>query len=336
MKTLWFHGAGDLRLQDGPEPLAAEGQALLRVASVGLCGSDLHWYIEGKIGSTYLSRPFVLGHEFSAYVESGPYQGQLVAVDPSIHCGKCEYCQAGYPNLCVVTRFAGDGVTDGSLAQWITWPAQCLLPLPACMDRDDAAMLEPLGVAVNALDLCPITPGMTVGVFGCGPIGLLLVQLARAAGATQIIACDPFPHRRAAAEAMGATHVFEPCGGGLSAMWQSTRGRGVDAAFEAAGDNAAVSAAVSTCRPAGTVVVVGIPSEDETRFPASVSRNKQLTIRISHRAAHVYDRALSLISAGKVDLRGLVSRRFPLADYTPAFELGARRAGLKMVIHVDA
>jgi L-iditol 2-dehydrogenase len=186
MKTLRLHGVGDLRMSDEPQPIPARDETLIRITAVGLCGSDFHWLDEGAIGDAQLSQPLVLGHEFAGVTPDGT----RVAVDPAIPCGKCEFCLEGNPNLCIALRFAGHGAQDSALREFMAWDKQCLYPLPDSLTNVDGAMLEPLGVALHAVDLGHLKPGMSIGVFGCGPIGLLIVQLARLCGATTISATD--------------------------------------------------------------------------------------------------------------------------------------------------
>ena len=181
MRVARLHGVGDVRLADEPAPSAGPGETLVRVSAVGLCGSDLHWYGQGNIGDARLSRPLVVGHEFAGVTEAG----QRVAVDPAVPCNQCDPCQAGQPNLCRALRFAGHGADDGGLREWLAWPARCLVPLPETLSQVAGAMLEPLGVAIHAVDLGHVRAGASVGIFGCGPIGLLVLQTARAAGASR-------------------------------------------------------------------------------------------------------------------------------------------------------
>jgi L-iditol 2-dehydrogenase len=183
-----------------------------------------------------------------------------VAVDPAIACQACEHCQEGNPNFCPNARFAGHTVTDGALREYMTWPSHSLIPLPDTLCDADGAMLEPLGVALHAVDLGHIRPGMTVGVFGCGPIGLLVMQVTRAAGATRIFATDVLPHRLEAARRYGATDIFlaEPDGSEADAIWDATDGCGIDVAFEAANHNAAVETAVAAAR-SGVLSLYGPP-----------------------------------------------------------------------------
>jgi L-iditol 2-dehydrogenase len=329
-----LHRVGEVRVQSEPMPVPAAGESLVRVTAVTLCGSDLHWFAEGGIGDTRLKNPLVLGHEFAGVVESGELRGQRVAVDPAISCGKCEFCLEGNPNLCPFVRFAGDGVYDGALREHIVWPNHCLFPIPAALSDVDGAMLEPLGVAIHSVDLGHIKPGMSIGVFGCGPIGLLTLQVARAAGATRMIATEKLPQRLDAARELGA-EVFEAADGQESAaILAATGGRGVDVAFEAAGENAAVETAIAVAKRGGRVVLIGIPADDQTTFNASTARRKGLTIKLVRRMKNTYPRAIRLVESGVVDVRSLVTHRFPLAEVDKAFALASRREGIKVAVEL--
>ena len=316
MKVARLHTVNDVRLHDEPAPIAGAGETLVKVTAVGLCGSDLHWFSEAGIGDARLARPLILGHEFAGVTESG----QRVAVDPAVPCEGCEFCREGDPNLCSALRFAGHGKEDGGLREWVAWPTRCLFPFPDSLSDADGAMLEPLGVAIHAVDLGKIRTGMRVGVFGCGPIGLLVLQVAKAAGAVVSVAPAPLPHRRAAAEKFGAS-VWKP-------------NEEVDVAFECAGEQGAVDDAIDAVRPGGRVVLVGIPGNDHTAFTASVARRKGLTIKLSRRMKHTYPRAIRLVESGAVDVRSIVTHRYPLAEAAEAFAVAQRRDGLKVIVEV--
>ena len=186
-----LHGTGDVRLADEPVRDPGPDESLVHVEAVGLCGSDLHWYEEGGIGDARLDSPLVVGHEFAGVVEGGPLDGRRVAVDPALHCGHCARCLEGNQNLCPNVVFAGHGDCDGGLREYLSWPTEALHLLPASMDGAAGAMLEPLGVAIHSFDLGHVHLGADVAVVGCGPIGLLLIQVARAAGARVTLAVDP-------------------------------------------------------------------------------------------------------------------------------------------------
>lgn len=335
MRVARLHGVGALALHDEAAPVAGPGSSLVRVEAVGLCGSDLHWYADGGIGDATLLRPLVLGHEIAGVVQGGPLDGQRVALDPAVPCGTCDTCLSGHRNLCPVVRFAGHGAVDGGLQELIVWPDAQLHPLPAGIGAAQATVLEPLGVAVHAVDLAHVRLGSSVAVIGCGPIGLLLLQVLRAAGAARVIAVEPLAHRRDAARRYGADSVLDPAQLRPDGVFVTGLGaEGVDVVLEVVGSAAAVELAVRAARPGGRVVLVGIPDDDRTSFPASVARRKGLTIAVARRMKEVYPRAIALVAAGLVDAASLVTHRYPLEDVARAFRGAAAREGLKVVVEV--
>jgi L-iditol 2-dehydrogenase len=301
----------------------------VRVGAVGLCGSDVHWFAEGGIGAARVGRAFVLGHEFGGVTEDG----RRVAVDPAIPCRECDSCLEGYPNLCEDILFAGDGAHDGGLGEWVAWPERCLVPLPEPLTEADGAMLEPLGVGLHAVDLAHMRTGARVGVFGCGPIGLLILQIARLAGA-RLFATDlaQRPHRLDAARALGAEVFAAEDGREGGAVRDAAGGAGLDVALETAGENAAVDAAVEAVRPGARVVLVGIPADARTSFVAGTARRKGLTLVLARRMGHVYTRAIQLVTSDRVDVRSLVTHRFALGEIGAAFDAASRRTGLKVLV----
>jgi len=331
MNVARLYAAHDLRLAEEPVPEPGPDEVLVRVSAVGLCGSDVHWWSAGGIGDARLERPLVLGHEFAGVIASGEQRGQRVAADPAVPCGVCEFCREDQPNLCAALRFAGHGREDGALRQYLAWPARCLHPLPDTLSDEDGAVLEPLGVAIYAVDLGQLRPGMTVGVYGCGPIGLLLLQVARVAGASGLIATDRLAHRLEAARSLGAL-VLPADGQERAAILAATGGRGVDVAFEVAGENEAVETAVGSARPGGRVVLVGIPDDDRTSFSASTARRKGLTIQLVRRMKHTYPRAIRLVESGQVEVRSLVTHQFPLDAAAEAFSCAQQRKGIKVIV----
>lgn len=301
-----LHGPRDVRVEEVPVP--GQGEVLVRVTATGICGSDLHTYLDGRIGDTRLLAPLILGHEFAGVIEE---TGVRVAIDPAQPCHKCDLCERGHPNLCRRLHFCGLFPDNGSLAENIRVPASTCFPVPDSIDDASAAMLEPLGVALHATDLAKIHPGDRVAVLGAGPIGLLLIQTAKLAGAGEIHVTDPHPWRVALAEKCGALPLPSYCD------------IEVDICFEAAWGAEAIERAVEITRPGGRVVLVGIPSEDRCAFQHSAARRKGLTIVFSRRMKHTYPRAMELVESGKVDVKSLISHRFPLAKAAEAFALNA-------------
>jgi len=332
-----LYGPRDLRLSeidppDGPEP----GQVLLRVGSVGVCGSDLHMYEDGRIGDTAIPEPFILGHEFGGTVEAVGEDaidgkgvplspGARVAVDPAIPCGRCETCRAGHPNLCPDHRFIGVYPTPGALRQRMTVPADICFPVPEAIDDDVVPMLETLGVALHAVDLAHIRVGLGVAVIGAGSIGQCVAQVASLAGAAPLLVTDRLAWRLDAAAALaGATPVHVDDADPVEAIMRATGGRGVDVAIEAAwSDEHAINQAVEVLRPGGRLAVVGISGDDALRFRHSAVRRKGVTIAMCRRMKHTYPRAIALAASGRVRLNELVTHRVPLAEAADAFAVAS-------------
>jgi L-iditol 2-dehydrogenase len=320
VKALRLHAAGELRLHEEPDPEPQPGQVLVRVGGVGLCGSDRHWFLEGGIGDAVLGRPLVLGHEFAGVVAAGPRAGQRVVLDPAVPCGRCILCLAGDGHLCAELRFAGHGSTDGGLRTLVAWPELLAHPLPDSVSDEAAPLLEPLGVALHAVDLGGAEPGATAAVFGCGPIGLLLVQALRAAGVAVEVATDPLPHRAAAARELGARR-------------SEVADLRVDVAYDAADADGALDAAIAAVRPGGRVVLVGIPDGDRSCFRAAAARRKELTLVLCRRMrAGDLPRAIVLAESGRLELASLVSARYRLDEGPQAFRDLVQRRGLKLVV----
>ncbi|MBI5670868.1 MAG: alcohol dehydrogenase catalytic domain-containing protein [Chloroflexi bacterium] len=326
MKATFFHAPRDIRLADVPDAEPGPGQVLLDVTAVGICGSDLHTYLYGNIGGVAAEQPLTLGHEAGGVVVAvGPgvqlRPGQRVAIDPAVHCGECERCQAGEPHLCLKLEFMGLYPYHGALRERMVYPARSCVPVPNSITDIGAAMLEPLGVALHATRLAEIQIGEDVAVLGCGAIGLLIVRLARLAGARRIFASDNHPWRLNAAAAYGANVLLNAGEVDVAAeVLRLTDKRGVDVAIEAAWAADTTGQCVEMARYGGRVIIVGIPIEDFVTFRASAARRKELLIRPSRRMKHTYPAAIALAESGQVDLDGLASHQYSLEQTPTAFE----------------
>jgi L-iditol 2-dehydrogenase len=240
----------------------------------------------------------------------------------------------GNPNLCENLYFAGSEGTDGGLQEFLFWPENAIFHLSEGITPEEGAMLEPLGVAIHALKLGKVFPGMDVGVFGTGPIGLLTIQMAKLAGAARIFATDPLKHRLDFASDCGATDVLLADGKEVQLIQKATHGRGLDVTFETAGDDgSAVETAIQSSKRGGVCVLVGIPSHDETKFTASAARRKGLTIKLARRMKNTYPLAIKLVEYGMVNLKPLITHRYTPDAYQEAFETAASRKGVKVMIN---
>lgn len=326
-RALFLHAAHDARVAPFNLREGRPGETLVEVAAVGLCGSDLHYYKDGGIGSAEIRAPFVPGHEFGGWLgediaELRLRRGTLVAVDPNRACGQCAHCHAGHPNLCPHVEFIGAPPIDGAMAHRIWVPRSQLVPLPEAFTPLDAVMLEPLGVAIHAVDLAKPRLLERVALIGCGPIGLLILQVLRAAGAGEILAIDPQEHRRAMALRLGAARI----GAGVAELRDWTDGEGAPLVIEATNSPFGFRDAVLAARIGGRVVLVGIPDGDTYTLPAAEARRRGLKIKFSRRMGEVYPRAIALIASGKVNVATLVTHRFGLEEAPEAFRLHAADA----------
>jgi L-iditol 2-dehydrogenase len=331
---------GELSLTREEIPQPTSDRPLIRVSAVGLCGSDAHWYEHGSTDDTRLEQALILGHEFAGTVETGSWAGRRVAVDPAVPCLTCDACAEGLEHLCRNIEFAGHGRTDGALRRYLTWPERCLVPLPDELTDAEGALLEPLGVSLHAIDLArKLRPTQdqwqSVGVFGSGPIGLLLIAALRSSGLSDVIATDRLEHRLSAAVAMGATMTALATSEGqeVEQIVAAANGRGLDVAFDASGDPAATESAIAAVRPGGIVVLVGIPSADRTVFTASSARRKEVSMIVCRRMkpgdlVHATD----LAASGAVQLSHIISDRFALEEVDTAFKSLTERRGLKVIV----
>jgi L-iditol 2-dehydrogenase len=330
MRAARLYDIRDIRVEDVPRPTPGPGEVLLRIASVGVCGSDVHYYLDGRIGDQVVTAPIVIGHEFSAWItELGPGVedleiGQLVAVEPGVHCGKCESCQTGHPNLCPNIRFFGTPPFDGIYVEYVAMPAENCFPLPEGFSPADGAMLEPLGIAIHSVSLARMKPGQTAAVLGAGPIGLLTAAVAKVSGADTVYMTEPLAYRRQFALNYVADAALNPNEEGTDVIAQIKRltgGRGVDVAFEAAGAPETPNQAGDLARLGGKVIFIGTTPEDTMTLTPSIFRRKGLTVKWVRRMQHTYPRAIRLVKNGLVDVKSMVTHTFPLERTGDAFEM---------------
>ena len=270
MQAVRLHGKEDLRVEQVAIPTADEGEVRLRVAYAGICGTDLHlfdgWELEGAV--TLPPMPAIIGHELSGVVDSvgaGVTRwnvGDRVTVQPQVYCGDCTFCQRGNPNLCSQKKKITKG---GAWAEYMVVHERTLFRVPDEVSLQIAAMTEPMGCALRAVEMAELQPGDNVFVAGGGTIGLILAHLARARGANQIILSEPQPFRRALATELGVTRAVDPMNEDLAAIiTEETDGIGTDVAFEAVGLAVTSQACIKAIRPGGTAVLMGVPKPGTT------------------------------------------------------------------------
>lgn len=349
MRAIRWHGAGDLRLEDVPEPAApGPGEALVEVSFCGICGTDLGEYTSGPVmireGAhplTGATPPMVLGHEFSGRVVAlgpdlqGPAVGQRVTVDPCWRCGQCFWCRRGDYHIC---RYGGSVglASDGALARQVLVPAAGLVPLPDAVDDAVAALTEPLAVGLHAVRRGGVQPGDRLLVLGMGPIGAAVLLAARASGATEVYVSEPSAGRRDLALRLGATEAFDPTAVDVRKETYLLAGRiGPDVVFECTGSPRLLPVAVSSARRGGRVVLVGIGHGAAEVEPGQVvPYEREVVGSLGYR--HDLPSVVGLVAAGLIDPRPLITRTVPLEDAIEgAFDVLRDDRGEQMKILVD-
>jgi L-iditol 2-dehydrogenase len=283
---------------DDPGP----GEVQVRVEAVGVCGSDMHAYTEGAVGGSANVYPMLLGHEPAGRIlktgagVTGLATGDRGALEPALYCYHCEFCLSGHHNVCANIRFLSTPNHPGFFRELVNLPVANFKPIPGGMSYGEAALAEPLAIAIHSLRLASIGPGETVAVIGAGPIGLLTIAALRATQAGRIWAVEPLAHRRELARGIGAYVVLEP-GEAVEEILRATGQRGVDCAIDcAAGEETMIQAAQIT-RNAGRVALTGIHSAQFPRIDASAMRRKELTLYNVRRSNHETEEALELLGA---------------------------------------
>ncbi len=320
-------------MPDPPDP--GPGEVLVRLRACGVCGSDMHFYLEESCTGTPAAYPQVLGHEPAgeiAAVGAGVEElaiGDRVAVEPAISCGKCEFCVGGKRNLCENIVFMGGIQAPGCLREYATVPVRNALKIPGDMDFGAAAVVEPTAVLLHAASLADLRMGETVAIMGAGPIGLLAIQIAKLAGASKIISADCVPHRLKRAAELGADVVVNVATDSVVDAVMDATGKGAHVIFDAAGKPASINASIESARHGGRIVIIGIPSQAETPLRLWEGLHREVTITVQKRNNGNDHAALELIEAGKIKPESILSHRFSLADGAKAFEtMGAYADGV--------
>ncbi len=327
MKVLRLHQPFDLRFHEEAIPETGPDDVLVKIRSVGICASDIHYYSEGKIGDQVPEKPIVLGHEFSATVVKvgdrvrSLVEGARVAVEPSRPCRECPMCRLGNINVCPDVKFFGTPPTDGCLREYLAWPAELCLPVSESVSVDEAAMIEPLAVGVYAVDLAEIAGRETIAVLGAGAIGLSVIQAARIAGVGKIIVSEPIAERRELAGKFGADVLIDPNALDSTAAICEHSDGGAEIVFECAGTSVAISQTPRVAAIKGRIIIVGIPSARDYTFDASLSRRRGLNVQFVRRSKNTAERCIELVERKMVQVAPYATHFFPFDRSEDAFKL---------------
>ena len=333
---------GGIELRDRRAPSPGPGQVLVAPQLVGICGSDLHYYKDGRIGTWRVRRPHVLGHEFAGIVTElgegveGARVGDRIAVEPIVPCSGCDACRRGVYNLCPDMRFTGSPHTDGALQDLVAVPARGAHSLPEGMDFDLGALVEPTSIAVHSVRRGQVRPGETVLVIGAGPIGLLILAVARAYGATAVHSTDIDDERLALASDLGASTTVNVGGMGPQEILERTEPLGADVVFEAVGSPGTLETALHLVRPGGRVVAVGVNIKERIPFNLLLAQSKEATVIPIYLGRDAFPEAISLLASGRIDGSKLISHRFPLEGAADAMDtaLNGASGAVKVMIEV--
>lgn len=313
-----------VELAEPPGPGA--GEVLVRMKGIGICGSDLHYYLDGKVGNHGLDYPAILGHEPVGEVVAtgsgvhGLVPGQLVGVEPAITCGHCADCVAGHTNICRHIVFMGGREAPGFFREYAVAPAANVEAVPASTNWLQAALVEPLAVVCHTLDLSPVRAGDTVLVLGAGPIGLLTIAMAKLGGANRVIACDKVEARVQLARTMGADVALHVPSESVVEAVRDLTPRGADVVYDAAAARDTVSWGLRSTRPGGDFVLVGIPYEMNLPMDLHYAMDREIRIVTVRRGNHCGHRAMKLIEAGRIST-DLITHRIPLERTGEAFAM---------------
>ena len=349
MRAAVLHGIKDLRIDNVPAPgPPSPGQVKVRIQRVGICGSDVHYWEYGRIGDFVVRDPMILGHECAGeVVELGQgvtdlAVGDRVCLEPGVprlsNAISHYYMKRGEYNLCPDIFFFATPPDHGAFCDYVNHPSDFCFKLPVSVSLDEGAFVEPLSTGIYASRVAPVTPGATVAITGAGPIGLVNLLAARAAGAAQVIVSDVVTERLAMACQLGACRVIQGGAEELrNATLSLTDGRGADVCIEAAGHPAALQACIGAVRAGGVVVLIGMPPEDTAQINVNDLIVREVRLRPIFRYNNTFATGVQLLASGKVDVMPLISKRFRLSETPEAFEYVAanRSACIKALVEID-
>ncbi|CAH1252770.1 SORD [Branchiostoma lanceolatum] len=334
---------GNLKLEERPVPKPGKNEVQIAMHSVGICGSDVHYWVHGAIGDFVVRAPMILGHEASGTVsEVGEgvthlKVGDRVAIEPGVPCRYCDYCKGGRYNLCLEMQFCATPPVDGSLARYYVHAADFCFKLPDHVSYEEGALLEPLSVGVHACRRAGVTIGSKVLICGAGPIGLVCLLVAKAMGAAQVAITDIDTKRLEVAKQMGAhCPVLVKSRDGREVAEQVVQALGCnpDVTVECSGAEPSVQTGIFATKSGGVLVLVGL-GPPTINIPIVNAAVREVDIRGIFRYANCYPTALSMVASGQVDVKPLVTHRFSLEQTLEAFEASKKGEGIKVMIHCD-
>ena len=346
MKAVVLTGIRQTELADMPEPiLERDNDVLLRIAIVGVCGSDIHYYETGRIGSQIVEYPFIVGHECVATVEAVGRAvtrikvGDQVVVDPAIACGECDQCQQGRRNTCRNLKFLGcPGQVAGCLCQYIVMPEDCCFGIDGKITFAQGLLCEPLAIGLYAVKQARLSEGGDVAILGAGPIGLSCLVCARLEGVNACYVTERIDERIKVAQRQGATWVGNPDEEDVVGEILKGRSGGMDVVFECAGQQETIDQAVELLKPGGKLMLIGIPRTERVSLAIDKIRRKEITIVNVRRQNKCTQECVDLIASGKISVDFMITHRFKPERTQDAFDMvaGYRDGVVKALIEFES
>jgi L-iditol 2-dehydrogenase len=345
MNSMVLTGIRKFEFREKPKPnIKKPSDVLLKIRNVGICGSDIHYYSSGRIGDQIIKFPFTIGHEASAIVESVGSRvtrvkpNDRVAIEPALSCGKCDQCKNGRRHTCRDLKFLGcPGELEGCLSEYIVMPQENCYKIGSSMSFIKGALVEPLSIGVYSASFLEKAKGKTIGILGSGPIGLSVLLASRLKGVKKVFMTDKIEDRLITARRAGADWIGNPDLIDIVEKIKNLEPNQLDAVFECAGDEEALDQAVDLLKPGGKLIIVGIPEQNEISFNINKIRRKEISIQNVRRQNNCLQKAIDLISNGKINVDFMATHNFKLKDAPLAFEIveGYRDAVIKAMINFD-
>ncbi len=331
MKAMLLTGIDRMEMREVADPtIASDTDVLIKIAAVGVCGSDVHYYVSGNIGSQVVEYPFAVGHECVGVVErigsavTGVKPGERVAIEPAVSCGECDQCKAGRRHTCRKLKFLGcPGQVEGCLSEYIVMPQECCFKIKESMTFVQAAISEPLAIGVYAVKQSVAMKGAKVGILGVGPIGLSVLLPARAQGAEKIYITDKIDDRVKIAKDAGANWAGNCDKVNIVEEIKAIEPGGLDVVFECCGQQDAIEQAIELLKPGGKLMLIGIPTVDRVSFTVDKMRRKEICVQNVRRQVDCVQDALDMIDNKDFDVDFMVTHHFPFEETKEAFDLVA-------------
>jgi L-iditol 2-dehydrogenase len=331
MKAMMLTGIREMELKEVPDPIIVNPDDVkIKLLVLGICGSDIHYYTSGRIGSQVVKYPFTVGHECAGEViETGPAvtrlrKGDIIAVEPAMWCGKCDQCLSGRHHTCRTLKFLGcPGQAEGALSEYIVMPEASCYPLPGSLTPDHGAISEPLAIGVYAVRKAGEIRSTKIGILGFGPIGMSVFLGAKTQGTGQIYVSDKIDERLAIAAKEKVSWTGNPLKENIAEIVRQREPLGLDIVFECCGQQEALDQAIDILKPGGRLIVVGIPEFNRWTLSVDDSRRREISVQFIRRQVGCVEDSLDMMNNGKINVGNMVTHRFPFENTKEAFDLVA-------------